>query len=508
MSNFYLNIKEYLKDISEPKNTNVITLENNLTGNIYRLNNITPLSGNLILDLKDCEDNGWAQVYWTSPDGSWPTVTVINGTGKGIAGADITEITKTIGSLPGAGNFNVHFTYINGQLIMFSVDASGASSGGGTTTDTEAPSAITNLAAGTVTETTIPLTWSAATDNVGVTAYEIYVDGVLQAVTAGTTHTLIGLTASTQYSIYVRAKDAAGNGTNSNTITPTTATATSNYLLDQSFAANALLMWSPFLKGKSSNTRAFELQVTVSGALQDIGWDGNDDLDEQLIKDTCGIRHGVVHQLYDLTGNGYDITNPETGSNQPLIYDNPTATDQAGTVVKKGGKVAIQTNATINNFPIAQAIPALDYGNDFTIVTLSASDTANARRTVLKLFNGGSPRLSILHDTTTTAPYECVEVSNGTTVNRAQYSTGPIAVGDYILTTAVVDGTTGEITVTDNNGNGTSMTMPGSYGTVTQLDVFESLVGQAGLVLILTGKLTTQEITDLRTFISNEVTLS
>ncbi len=78
--------------------------------------------------------------------------------------------------------------------------------------DTTPPSVPTNLASPAQTETTIDLTWTASTDNVGVTGYDIRVDGGSPiSVGAVTSHTLTGLTAGTSYAIDIRAKDAAGN---------------------------------------------------------------------------------------------------------------------------------------------------------------------------------------------------------------------------------------------------------------------------------------------------------
>lgn len=77
--------------------------------------------------------------------------------------------------------------------------------------DTTAPSAPTGLAAGTATTTTVPLSWTASTDNVGVTGYQVYRGTTLVATVSGTSHTVTGLTASTAYSFTVRAVDAAGN---------------------------------------------------------------------------------------------------------------------------------------------------------------------------------------------------------------------------------------------------------------------------------------------------------
>lgn len=90
-----------------------------------------------------------------------------------------------------------------------------------TTADTQAPSSFT-LSSPVQAAGNISLSWTAATDNVAVIGYDVYVGGVLNGTTATTTYTVTGLTPSTQYSIYVRAKDAVGNGTNSNTITPST----------------------------------------------------------------------------------------------------------------------------------------------------------------------------------------------------------------------------------------------------------------------------------------------
>ncbi|NVO11824.1 MAG: T9SS type A sorting domain-containing protein [Bacteroidales bacterium] len=89
--------------------------------------------------------------------------------------------------------------------------------------DTQAPTTPTNLAASNVAQTTLTLTWTASTDNVGVTGYDIYQNGSLLVNTASTTYNVTGLTASTSYSFYVKAKDAAGNASAaSNTANATT----------------------------------------------------------------------------------------------------------------------------------------------------------------------------------------------------------------------------------------------------------------------------------------------
>ena len=96
--------------------------------------------------------------------------------------------------------------------------------GGGTSADTEAPSAPSNLTATNVTETTLDLNWSAATDNVGVVGYDVYQGTSLLGTVTGTSASITGLTADTAYSFSVRAKDAEANvSASSNVVNVTTA---------------------------------------------------------------------------------------------------------------------------------------------------------------------------------------------------------------------------------------------------------------------------------------------
>jgi len=77
--------------------------------------------------------------------------------------------------------------------------------------DTTPPSTPTGLTAGAVTSSSVTLSWTASTDNVGVTGYDVYNGTALAASLAGTTVDVSGLTAATTYSFTVRARDAAGN---------------------------------------------------------------------------------------------------------------------------------------------------------------------------------------------------------------------------------------------------------------------------------------------------------
>lgn len=77
--------------------------------------------------------------------------------------------------------------------------------------DTQAPSDPTNLVASNPTDNSINLSWTASTDNVSVTSYDIYQSGVNLYNTVTTSFVVTGLSANTNYCFTVRANDGSGN---------------------------------------------------------------------------------------------------------------------------------------------------------------------------------------------------------------------------------------------------------------------------------------------------------
>jgi chitodextrinase len=77
--------------------------------------------------------------------------------------------------------------------------------------DTTAPAVPTGLASSGINTTQVTISWTAPSDNVGVTGYEVRQDGTTIASPVVTTINVTGLTANTAYTFAVRAKDASGN---------------------------------------------------------------------------------------------------------------------------------------------------------------------------------------------------------------------------------------------------------------------------------------------------------
>ncbi|MET8764456.1 glycoside hydrolase family 9 protein [Lentzea sp. NPDC004782] len=82
---------------------------------------------------------------------------------------------------------------------------------GGAVDDTEPPTVPSGLTATGTGSSSVTLSWTASTDNVGVTGYDVLDGGTVAGSATTTGLQLTGLTPDTAYSFSVRARDAAGN---------------------------------------------------------------------------------------------------------------------------------------------------------------------------------------------------------------------------------------------------------------------------------------------------------
>jgi len=121
----------------------------------------------------------------------------------------------------------------NNGIITFTIPKTGAIllkiPGTGSGKDLQAPSAPSNLVlVGSATYQSVSLTWTKATDNVKVDYYDIYANDKLINSTKGDAiaFTINKLIPSTIYTFYIKARDAEGNVSASNSVNTTTQAAT------------------------------------------------------------------------------------------------------------------------------------------------------------------------------------------------------------------------------------------------------------------------------------------
>jgi len=199
------------------------------------------------------------------------------------------------------------------------------------TLDTQAPTAPSNLTVSGTTSKTVSLSWVAATDNIGVTSYSIYVNGVLTSSINGLTATISGLTPSTTYSFYVIAKDATVNSSPaSNTVNGTTTAVVAD--TEVPTPASSLTV-----TGSSANT----VSLSWLAGTDNIGITNYDVYVDGLLKTSItglstiinGLTPSTTYSFYviarDEAGNSSTASNTANGTTTAPIVGGSTCVDES-----------------------------------------------------------------------------------------------------------------------------------------------------------------------------------
>ena len=233
-----------------------------------------------------------------------------------------------------AKNFSVTMTQTTNQTQQLSGTGTGNGSSG-TPPDTTPPSSPTNLLISGVTPSTITLSWSPSTDNVGVTGYTIYRNGNQIGASSGAIFTDSNLSPSTSYTYTVVAYDAAGNISTGASVTGTTASAS---ITDASAPIVAITtpLENATVSGDirvtvsaSDNAGVTKVELYANGILA-----GTDTLAPYTFSyDTTNVADGsysLQAKAYDVAGNaGTSPTITINVANATLIV-NPTSTTSSG----------------------------------------------------------------------------------------------------------------------------------------------------------------------------------
>jgi chitodextrinase len=211
--------------------------------------------------------------------------------------------------------------------------------------DTTPPTVPTGLTAAAISSTQINLSWTASTDNVGVTGYRIYRNGGQITTTSGTSYQDAGRSPSTTYTYRVAAYDAAGN------------------LSAQSSQASATTPATPDTTPPVISSVASS-GITSNGAT--ITWSTNEASDSQVeygltasygssttLKTNLVTNHSVVLSgLSASTTYHYRVKSKDAATNAAVSGDysfiTPAPLDTQAPMVPKGLKATVISSTQIN----------------------------------------------------------------------------------------------------------------------------------------------------------------
>ncbi|MGH3430583.1 MAG: fibronectin type III domain-containing protein, partial [Mycobacteriales bacterium] len=249
------------------------------------------VAGNFVSSSTGAPGSGFTSRLITNPDGDILEDRIVTATGSYTATATLSP----------SGNYAM-------QMAAF------RAAGGGGSGDTQPPTAPSSLSATALSSSQINLSWTASTDNVGVTGYRIErcqgtgCSSFTQiGTTTATTYSSGGLVASTSYSYRVRATDGAGNlSPYSNTATATTQQATTG-------GGGTLA----YVQGGEAIPQTPQTSVSVTLNAQAAG-------DFNLVVIGWNNATSSVLSVTDSAGNSYALTggpttDPQAGS-QAIYY--------------------------------------------------------------------------------------------------------------------------------------------------------------------------------------------
>ncbi|NRF91517.1 fibronectin type III domain-containing protein [Paenibacillus frigoriresistens] len=223
--------------------------------------------------------------------------------------------------------------------------------------DTTAPSNVTNLTTSGLTQNGVTLNWTAATDNVAVTGYEIYNGASLVTTVTGTTYNVTGLTASTQYTFTVKAKDAAGNVASGTSTTFTTSAAA------DTTPPNPITGLTAGTVTSSSVPLTWTISSSGDVANQEVAYSSNG-----------GTSYTVASGVINPSSNSYTVTG--LAANQAYTF-RVVAIDGAGnrstavttTATTAAAGLTTYVSASFDGSDSTTSLPVAETGQSWTAIT-------------------------------------------------------------------------------------------------------------------------------------------
>jgi len=288
---------------------------------------------------------------------------------QGVSCTTFTQIgTPTANSYSATGltastsySFRVRATDAAGNLSAYSSTASATTQ---TAVDTTTPSAPTGLTATAVSSSQINLSWTASTDNVGVTGYRVdscqggaCTTFAQIATPTATSYSATGLTASTAYSFRVRATDAAGNLSGYSNVASTTtsgADQTAPTGLTTSAVSTSEIDLSWTAPTQSANLDGYPVERCTGAGCSDfavIAEPGTTSFSDTGLVAGTSYSYRVRALNGDGTSSSYSNTSSATtqGSPPPPDSQPPTPPGGVGASTASGSAISISWSASTDN---------------------------------------------------------------------------------------------------------------------------------------------------------------
>jgi chitodextrinase len=241
-------------------------------------------------------------------------------------------------------------------------------------TDTEAPTTPTNVTLNDIDFSSINISWSASSDNIGVTGYNIYVDDVLTAQTASsiTNTTISNLSTNTSYNFAVIAKDLINNRSTSATLTGKTLedtqapTIPADLVVSNETDSSFEVSW----QGATDNNVVTGYEVYVDNSLIATT--------ETNMYTVIGLNsettYGVIIVAYDADDNKSDQSNSINGTTTAGTFNGITELFISEYVEPSAGKdkaieIVNLTGSTINlaNYSIQRQANGASWEDDYNL---------------------------------------------------------------------------------------------------------------------------------------------
>jgi chitodextrinase len=246
-------------------------------------------------------------------------------------------------------------------------------------TDTQAPTVPNSLSASGITGSGFMLAWAASSDNVGVTGYEVFRDGISLGTTATTTFSVTGLVCATTANFTVKARDAAGNWSASSSIL----TVSTTLLPNAGTISGTTTLCAGTTSALSSNGLAGGTWSSSNSAIATINTSGV----------LSGVSAGTTTITYSVSDNGCTSSTTTTVTINPL----PNAGTISGTSTLTTGTTTTLTSnglsggswtssniavATVNASGVVSGVSAGTTAITYTVTSNGCTSSVSATITV------------------------------------------------------------------------------------------------------------------------------